>query len=159
MLLTRTLARKGAELDRGVARPQLTSMIDMMTILLVFLLKSFSVEGDLISTSPDLVLPESSSLVQPEPTLSVEISTQGLSLEGEALVSLAALMDEDAMIVAPLLDRLLRLAADTGREGMENRVTLQCDQGIDFALVKRVMATCAQASYSDFSLLVMREEG
>lgn len=159
MRIARSLARGPIEADRGVAKPQLTSMIDMMTILLVFLLKSFSVEGNLVTAAPDLVLPESSSEMQPEPALSVEISTQGLCLEGEALLPLAALAESDSLIIAPLRERLLALAAATGREGMENRVTLQCDRGVDFALVKRVMATCAQSSYSDFSLLVLREEG
>jgi hypothetical protein len=45
-----------AEID-GTFRPQLTSLIDVMTILLVFLIKSFSVDGNLITPSDDLILP------------------------------------------------------------------------------------------------------
>jgi len=55
MLLTRNLRRPTAGgHSNGVAKPQLTSLVDMLTILLVFLLKSFSVEGYLVSAATDL---------------------------------------------------------------------------------------------------------
>jgi biopolymer transport protein ExbD len=41
-------------------KPQLTSLIDVMTILLIYLLKSFSSEGEIVTVSKDLMLPESS---------------------------------------------------------------------------------------------------
>jgi biopolymer transport protein ExbD len=49
----------------AIIKPQLTSLIDVMTILLVFLLKSFSVEGNLISVSTDMNLAESTSRKAP----------------------------------------------------------------------------------------------
>ena len=44
---------------------RLTSMIDMFTILLVFLLQSFSAEGEIMSVAQDLRLPESSAETPP----------------------------------------------------------------------------------------------
>ena len=44
---------------------QITSMMDMFTIILVFLLKSFSAEGSLLTNADNLVLPNSQSKKKP----------------------------------------------------------------------------------------------
>ncbi len=157
MRLTGSLMPK-RKAPAGVGKPQLTSMVDMLTILLVFLLKSFSVEGNLITTADDLVLPESSSEEAPEPTLGVEISRTSINIDGELIVPLAGIGESDSLLIAPLFSKLQSIAETTGRDGMENEVCIQCDRGLEFSVIKKVMYTCAQASYSDFSLLVIREE-
>ena len=47
----------------------LTSMMDMMTIILVFLIKNVDTEGQLITQAQNLVLPVSTSKVQPKGSL------------------------------------------------------------------------------------------
>ena len=59
------LATGNKRTKRGVFTLKLTSMIDMFTILLVFLLKSYSAEGQIVTLSKDLVLPESTSEMEP----------------------------------------------------------------------------------------------
>ncbi len=156
MLITRSFLRPAADTN-GVAKPQLTSLVDMLTILLVFLLKSFSVEGSLVTASEQLTLPESTSRVQPAVMVNVEITQSAINIDGETVTTVASLADSDTMLVAPLYDGLRQIAERTGSSGEENRLTIQCDRSIDFRIVKKIMFTCAQASFSDFSLLVNRE--
>ena len=66
------------EKENGSFRPQLTSLIDVMTILLVFLIKSFSVEGNLITPSADLVLPVSESKQVPTPVTTIELTKDAI---------------------------------------------------------------------------------
>jgi len=135
-------------------RPPLTSLVDMMVILLVFLLKSFSVEGQLVTPAADLQLPSSTCDVAAEVALGVEVSLSGITLDGVPVASLPAVADAGASLVIPELEAALR---DIRMPGPIGRANVQCDHRVDFALLKRVLATCNAAGYDDLSLLVQRE--
>lgn len=142
----------------GVTKPQLTSLIDVMTILLVFLLKSFSVEGDLVRPSDDLALPESNSTQRPVPALNVEITTNSINVNSHPVVSMEDIMQPDSLMIPALYDWLVSVSQLTGTAGKDHEVIIQCDRYLDFKYVKRVMFTCSMARYSDFSLLVLEKE-
>ena len=61
----------------------LTSMMDMFTIILVFLLKTFSTEGQLISPSNYLKLPDSKVEQPPEVGLDLVVSKQLIIVNDE----------------------------------------------------------------------------
>jgi biopolymer transport protein ExbD len=138
--------------------PQLTSLIDMMTILLVFLLKSFSAEGTLVTPSRDLELPLSVTRQAPRPALMVEITRQAVLVDGKTVASLEELDRADSLVVAPLHEWLTGYAALLGNGKKEREVIIQCDKACDFRYVKKVMATCARTGFSDFSLLVLQKD-
>lgn len=163
-LATRTFAsrRRPADGDLGSApRPQLTSLVDLMVILLVFLLKSFSVEGQLVTPATDLQLPTSQVREAARPALSVEVTTAGINVEGVRVAPLPAAAS-DSLVIAPLQRALIELGPDgslTAGTGVDHarRVNVQCDQRVGFAVLKRVLATCNRAGYRDLSLLVLKE--
>jgi len=129
----------------------------MMVILLVFLLKSFSVEGQLVTPAADLQLPHSSARGVVEPALSIEITTSGIHLAGQPVVDLVS-VNGDSLLVTELYAELLGLAATVGPDGFPTRpVTIQCDRRVDFRILKRVLFTCNQAELENLSLLVMRD--
>ena len=142
----------------GTFRPQLTSLVDVMTILLVFLIKSFSVEGDIITPSDDLVLPVSSSEKPPRPRCSIEITRHALLADGQILESLDEMAASDSLLVPQLFSwmKLQRAKCDDVQKVPE--VMIQCDKDIEFAIVKKVMFTCSKAGFVDFSVLVLQEE-
>ena len=142
----------------GVTKPQLTSLIDVMTILLVFLLKSFSVEGNLVRPSDDLALPESKSTQRPSPALNVEITTHSINVNSRPVVSMENIVQSDSMLISQLYDWLVSVSRLTGTAEKDNEVIIQCDRYLDFKYVKKVMFTCSKARYSDFSLLVLEKE-
>ncbi len=154
---TRSILRRSAEIVNEAPRPQLTSMVDMMTILLVFLLKSFSVEGNLATAAPNLELAESTSKDRAVPMLNLVLSQDGVSVDGVEVVDLEEFVSSDSLLVPRLHETLRGIANATGMEDQDNEVLIQCDRRLDFRVVKKVMFTCAQAGYSDFSLLVARE--
>ena len=61
---------------------RLTSMIDMFTILLVFLLSNYSSEGHIISVSEDLHLPESTSLMKPKVASVISLTSEWILVDG-----------------------------------------------------------------------------
>jgi len=142
----------------GTFRPQLTSLIDVMTILLVFLIKSFSVEGNLITSSPDLELPVSSSQKPPKPMCSIEITKTSVLSEGESIAEIDQFKDNDSLLIPLLFDWMRIQKAKFDNEKRSSEVLIQSDRDAEFNVVKRVMFTCSKAGFSDFSVLVVEEE-
>jgi len=136
----------------AVCKPQLTSLIDVMTILLVFLMKSFSVEGNLITPSEDLQLPVSTSHEVPVPVPTLEISASAIISEGEKILSTADISEDDSLELQPLSEWL----SPRRQENMKE-IMLQADQHIPFTVIKRVMFTCSKAGFDDFTILVQQE--
>jgi len=151
-----SLIHSSGDENGGTFKPQLTSLIDVMTILLVFLIKSFSVEGNLVTQSDNLALPVSGSKVKPDPVLSLEISRNSLIAEGTILAHNSSFVNSDSMVIPELLNWF----SDRNKNEVEksdNKIMIQSDREIEFNIVKRVMYTCSRAGYSDFSILVIEE--
>lgn len=139
-------------------RPQLTSLIDVMTILLVFLIKSFSVEGHIVTPSPDLQLPLSSSNKPPRPACTIEITQQNILSEGQIIASTSEIEQSESLLVPPLHDWMVVKRAQCADTTVAPEVLIQSDREMPFAVVKRVMYTCSKAGFSDFSVLVLEEK-
>jgi biopolymer transport protein ExbD len=140
----------------GTFRPQLTSLVDVMAIILVFLIKTFSTEGNIITPSSDLELPVSTSTKPPQPRWSIEIARDLVMSEGTTIASVKQFAKRDSLLIPELfkwLDDKRKLRADTS-----SRLLLQCDREIPYSIVKKVMYTCSKASFTDFSILVLQEE-
>jgi biopolymer transport protein ExbD len=142
--------------DTGTFRPQLTSLVDVMAIILIFLIKTFSTEGNIITPSSDLELPVSTSEKKPTPRWSIEISRNAIMSDGAYITSTAGFAKRDSLLMPELykwLQTMRRLRDDT-----TSRALIQCDKEVPYAIVKKVMYTCSKAKFTDFSVLVIQEE-
>ncbi len=83
-------------------KPQLTSLIDVMTILLIYLLKSFSAEGEIVTVSKDLMFPESSAQKKPELTVVLTVNNQYILAEGQKVVSVDMVSASDDLVIKKL---------------------------------------------------------
>ena len=142
----------------GTFRPQLTSLIDVMTILLVFLIKSFSVEGNIITPSEDLTLPLSTSKKPPELRTSIDITQTAVIADGEQLVSLKEIAQTDSLLISPLYIWMQTRKSQLPDSTQVPAVMIQCDREVAFSYVKKVMFTCSKAGFVDYSVLVLQEE-
>ena len=155
----RVVPESGSKKARGVIMPQLTSLVDVMTILLVFLLKSFSVEGNIVTPSADLELPVSTSKARPEPVATIEITRAMVMAEGEAVADVGSFAESDSMLIPELYAYMQDVSARAQTEKSAREVMIQSDRTVAFNVVKRVMYTCTRAGFLDFSVLVVMAEG
>lgn len=142
--------------DTGTFRPQLTSLVDVMAIILVFLIKTFSTEGNIITPSSDLELPVSTSTKKPTPQWSIEIARNAVMSEGTFIASTDAYARKDSLLIPELfkwLENKRKLRSDTTSQAL-----IQCDKEVPYAIVKKVMYTCSKAKFIEFSVLVIQEE-
>jgi biopolymer transport protein ExbD len=150
--------------SRSVHSPlRLTSMMDILTTLLLFLLKSFVVEGEVITPVPGVNLPESSSSATPQASIVVAIFKDTIMIDGEVVAKVSRANDSDDLLIEPLADRLdearervAEIAKARGeKDEFRGRVAIQGDREIEFEILQRVMYTCGFSGYEEISLAVL----
>ncbi len=168
-------AGSGAELN-------ITSMMDMMTIILVFLLKSYSTQDISVAPSEDLELPVSTVKKNPEMAVNLIVSKKNIVVDGVPVLSLEKVDDEDnpgqkklqvpedqrnGQLIDALLDELSK-KADTAKNigqqsgseehAFKGRLLIQCDKKLPFEVLRQVMYTAGQAQFSEFKFIVYKQE-
>ena len=165
----RGYARKLAEPD-VVKDLNITPMMDMMTIILVFLLKTFSSSTSTITFDQNLQVPKSMTQLKPKEAVSVTITKKIVLVEGDAIAPInngkvdpAVKRDgENGYYITPLVDTLekhakreKRVAELTGQK-FEAQLMIVADQTTPYRLLTEVLYSCGQAGYANYRLLVLK---
>jgi len=144
---------------------KLTSMIDMFTILLVFLLKSYSAEGQIMSVSPDLRLPESTAQKAPQTTSIIAITNDLIMLDGKQVASVSQVIRSNTLEIPELksaLAQLRQLSEKIGEihtdMGFTGKISIQGDRELPYLVIKKIMFTCGKIGYNDMLLAVTKPD-
>ena len=148
---------------------QITSMVDMFVILLVFLLKSFSTSPVQINPNKDLKLPESTSTKDPVDVVKVIVSKHGIFVEDtkvldlkEGVLASGDTENNDPDFIKSLYEeldkhatRLKDIAKVNTETKFDGQVLMQADKDLTYELLRKVMYTSMLVGYSDVKLAVM----
>lgn len=159
--------RRGSE-DMAL---QITSMADIFTILLVFLLKSYSAGATNIAPSAGLQLPQAQGQDQMVEALKVEVSQDSVNVEGQPVAKLDHFQfDKADLKEGGLLSKSLTTALEKARERQHTiaaansdvkndaKIIVISDQKAPYQTIKSVLASAATQGYTDFKLAVFRGE-
>ena len=142
----------------------LTSVIDIFTILVFFLLYNVG-EESILQTPQEIKLPDSTSKVAPEMALVVMLSGTDVVVQGRPVMTAAEATKSQDDILKPLLDELnlqrqnqLLPTDKKEAEPDKNPAIIMGDKNINYLLLKKVMYTLAEARYTDISLAVVQKE-
>src|SRR5258708_1509827 len=91
----KVVRRAGQGKRSTYAELNLTSMVDMLTILVVFLLQTFSASGELLIVSKNIVLPEATNFKDLERAPVVGVSKDSVTLNGSPVADAAELNKEN----------------------------------------------------------------
>jgi biopolymer transport protein ExbD len=142
----------------------LNSMMDMMTIILLFLLKTFSTSGQILTPSEDLKLPFSLSTEQPKKELSVSVTRHAILIQNDIIMELKDL-PQDENLIRPLYAKLSQMAKDAQEDEVRfgkpftHEVIVQADENTPFQVLVKVLYTCGQSEYNKLRLLTYQEKG
>jgi len=143
----------------------LTSMMDMFTIILLFLLVNYSAEGIVVTDPKKLSLPLSTSQKTPIRKLDIQITVEDIIVEGVKVMNTKDAMESQDYSIKPLLDSLNEntkkvefIAKNNPSFKFTGEVMIQGDKGIPFILLEKIMYTCGQAGYGGISLAVISRE-
>jgi biopolymer transport protein ExbD len=152
---------------------QITSMVDMFVILLVFLLKSYSTSPVNIPPSDKLTLPVSTSTKDPVDVLKLVVNKDGIFVDEKQIlkfdekgeVAVTDLDANDTNFIRSLyteLDQQATKSRDIAKVNetleFDGKVLMQADRGMPYALLRKVMYTSMLAGYSDVKIAVMMKE-
>jgi len=144
----------------------LTAMMDMMTILLVFLVKSYSTDPERVQVTDTLHPPSSNSKDEVLPAVNITVTADTIMVE-DAMVTtldeLSAAQQETAFIPA-LSDALSRRVDELkelerlGGTPFDGAVLVVAHKDTPYDLLTTVLYTAGQAHFSQYRLLVMKSE-
>lgn len=151
---------------------QITSMVDMFIILLVFLLKSYSTSPVNITPNKSLQLAQSTASTDPVDVLKMVISKSGLFVEDEKIADLknnefenAQLDVNDKEFIRPLfeaLDKKAQQSKDIAKINstieFDGKVFMQVDRDLPYAVLKKIMYTSMLAGYYDVKFAVVSKD-
>ena len=149
---------------------QITSMADIFTILLVFLLKSYASGEASIPPNPAINLPRTKLGKPPTETLRLEIGSNFVSVAGHRVLDLNDFRiksEDDLASVREAIgkERGRQLAATGVNKAQEDlkgkldtRVTVLVDQKVPYQTLKKLMTVAASQGYTDFKLAVVKNE-
>ncbi len=151
----------------------ITPMMDMMTIILVFLLKSFASSTSNLTFDQNLQPPKSSSLLKPKLAVSVVITKKVILVEGDAIAPInLGKVDptvkrdgENGYYISPLVEILEKHAkrekkvADLTGNKFEAQLMIVADGTTPYRLLTEIIYSCGQAGYANYRLLVLKAKG
>ena len=142
---------------------QLTSLLDMFTIILVFLMVSFQAEDKDFVLHAGLELPTSSAKSPFKTGVNLAITREGILVEGEKVYPLTdggkvPQKVVDAGKIEPLVAAVKKTLSNLKREeGEENVVVIQAEQKLPYNTLHLVMRSAAFAGAYRFRLVVEKE--
>ena len=142
----------------------LISMMDILTVLLLFLLKSYVADGEVMVPPEGVRLPASTAQQSPQTSLIVAIDGTNISVGNEAIISIADAVNTDGLLIAPLAAKLEQerqtLEAYAASRGLQapavRAATIQGDRDIEFRLLQKIMFTLSSAGYESIALAVLQ---
>jgi biopolymer transport protein ExbD len=150
-------ARDG--LDVGALAP----MVDMMTLLLVFLLRTWSTESAPTPPSGAFELAGTTSVDSRQPATEIIVSSEGVWINSHRVTATRALAPAPASTPAPAAatpEGLIREIYDPLLQArVKDRVEIHADAEINYGILKRIISTCEAAGFDEIALVGVSAEG
>jgi biopolymer transport protein ExbD len=144
----------------------ITSMTDMFTLLLVFLLQNFSTSSVEIKSIEGLKLPTSNSYKNPVDILQVSVSLEDIRVSdkivakiGNRQIASADVDPQDSNFIQPLFKELQARAQDPKSKKNDDQdngqILLQADQNLPYQTLRKVMYTASMAGFPHVKLITV----
>lgn len=173
----------GATKRSAVAVLSLTAMVDMFTVLAVFLLQNYATTNQILYLPEKVELPQANAVKELKPSNVVIVSKDGIFLNEKKLVAYENVKEQSDWLITPLeegikelikegeeekkkLSSRIKQAVTEVRKGDEGlleidkfrKMTIQADKLMDFLTVKKVMYTVTEAGAIEINFAVLKKE-
>lgn len=162
----------------------LTAMVDMFTVLVVFLLQNYQVTGQTLDLQEDVTLPQASAVRELQPSNVVVVGKDFIELNDIKVASFPEIKEsEDWLIVTlrdAIKDELLKqkekledslslqvqnevIKAQAGQDAVVEinnfkQITIQADENIDLLSLKKIMYTIVEAGGGPINFAVLKKD-
>jgi len=151
------MARK----QRAMPKLNLTSLMDVFTILVFFLLVN-SATTEVLQQPKQITLPDSIVEAKPRETVVIFIGKEDVLVQGVPVARVADIEAMQDQEIAPISVRLAELSGkviglSTQAVAESQEVTVLADKAVPFSVVKKIMSTCTGQGYTRVSLAVVQK--
>lgn len=141
---------------------QLTSLIDILTVLVFFLLVNQQ-NVTQIQGGDSLQMPRSTSEQMPPDTLAVLVNRDSILVQGLKVADVAEVQASEDVLIPGLAKELQYRAGKTppklNDQGIpEREIMIIADKSLPYSLLRKVMATCSATDFSKISFAVLRKK-
>ncbi len=164
--------RKVREAAGEIKELNIVAMMDMMTILLVFLLKSYQASTINVNMGEHLVIPASTTQLQPQENITITVSMDELAVNDRKVLNLQRGLiqardkeggKEDAFYVSAVYDALKRevdkqkyIAQFNPNAPFSGRVNVVADKKVSYRTLMDVLYTAGQAELGEYKFMVLK---
>lgn len=143
----------------------ITSMMDMFTIILIFLLFQFSEKPETIHMLKDIELPRSTAKMEHNENVRLVLTAKGLHLDDELIARVqkdrVVGIDPDNLEDSVLFNRLqaqfIEASLKDDQTMPKNHILFLCDKRHSFKTINSIIKTAALAGYPNFQFAVLKE--
>lgn len=165
-----------------VAVLSLTAMVDMFTVLVVFLLQNYVVTGEILDIDNDVTLPQASQVKDLKPANVVILSRKKLVFNKVKIYDYETLKKTQTWLIPALASQIKDVLKKSEQERLSlrqkiknavkgggelndlkekintfTRVTLQADAEVDFLTIKKVMYTLTLSGLQEINFAVIKK--
>jgi biopolymer transport protein ExbD len=160
MKTSRRIARMTRN-KRSIPMLNLTSLMDVFTILVFFLLVN-SATIEVLQQPKQITLPDSVIEAKPRETVVIFVGTEEVLVQGVPVARVADIQATDSVEIGPISVRLAELSGSviglsTQAVAESQEVTVLADKSVPFSVLKKIMATCTGQGYTRVSLAVIQK--
>lgn len=145
-LFPRREVATSAGLDVGALAP----MVDMMTLMLVFLLRTWSTETAPAPPEGPFTLGETSAAGERKAAVELIVSTEAIYVEGHRVVATGFLGEE--ALIREVYDPLVAMR-------QKGRLEIHADAAVSYGVLRRVLTTARAAGFDELSLVGASKAG
>ena len=144
-----------------ITKMNLTSLMDVFTILVFFLLvNSGSVE--ILDSPKEVTLPESRVETKPRETVVIFVSPEEVLVQGKLVAYVDDILTDQPNALDPIAARLAELkenviGINTLTVSTSQEVTILADKSVPFTVIKTIMSTCTGEGFENVSLAVTQK--
>ncbi len=158
---TRRMKRMGRSRKRRLPALNLTSLMDVFTILVFFLLVNSSA-SEVLEPPKKITLPDSVVETKPKETAVIVVSEETVMVQGEVVAMVEDIINtrQDAILeISNKLEELKKnvIGISTKAISESREVTILSHKTVPFKVLRKVMSSCTYAGYEKISLAVIQK--
>jgi biopolymer transport protein ExbD len=139
----------------------LTPMIDMFVMLVIFLIMQFSASGEILYINKDVVLPKARTVAELQRAPVITITKEQIRFEDRIVQKVEDLKADDVFKSEELGKRLQEYKKSYETNNIQSlfkgEVILQGDSGVPFQIVKKVLNSCAASGFFTINYAVIAD--
>lgn len=134
----------------------INSMTDMFTILLVFLLQTYSTSDVQVNIDQGQRLPSSTSQSSPVKSIQISLTKNELKISDQTIAKLVHedfenkdISNSDSNFITPLFAELEKFAKD---EKLKGNILMKADESLPYGVLRKVMYTASMAGFPNLKM-------